>query len=110
MSAHNHSHLSLSHFKPVTQNLIAASQPLRTFSMLLKTSFFAIIAAPLFVSAQLNDLAKAAGKLYFGTATDNPELVGNATNIEYVSILSNKSEFGQITPGNSMKASWLTNL
>jgi len=74
--------------------------------MYLKNPFFAIITAPLLVSAQLNELAKAAGKLYFGTATDNPELTGNATNVEYVSILSNTSEFGQITPGNSMKASF----
>jgi endo-1,4-beta-xylanase len=54
-------------------------------------------------SAQLNHLAKAAGKLYFGTATDNPELSGNSTNVEYVSILRNTTEFGQITPANAMK-------
>ncbi|KJA14508.1 glycoside hydrolase family 10 protein [Hypholoma sublateritium FD-334 SS-4] len=44
-------------------------------------------------------VAKAAGKKYFGSATDNPELTDTA----YVAILSNSSEFGQITPGNSMK-------
>ncbi|KAL5513469.1 hypothetical protein ACEPAH_3868 [Sanghuangporus vaninii] len=49
--------------------------------------------------AQLHDVATAAGKLYFGSATDNPELTDTA----YVAILSNSSEFGQITPGNSMK-------
>jgi endo-1,4-beta-xylanase len=64
----------------------------------------ALIAVPA-VSAQLNTLAKAAGKLYFGTATDNGELSGNETNVEYVSILSNTSEFGQITPGNTQKVS-----
>jgi endo-1,4-beta-xylanase len=58
----------------------------------------AVAAVPL-VSAQLNELAKAAGKLYFGTATDNGEL--NVT--EYVQILSNTSEFGQLTPSNGMK-------
>ncbi|KAF5359257.1 hypothetical protein D9756_003502 [Leucocoprinus leucothites] len=47
----------------------------------------------------LNVAAKAAGKLYFGTATDNPEL----SDTPYVSILSETSEFGIITPGNSMK-------
>lgn len=47
----------------------------------------------------LNTVAKAAGKLYFGSATDNPEL----TDAPYVAILSNTSEFGQITPGNTMK-------
>ncbi|KAH9914884.1 uncharacterized protein BXZ73DRAFT_81497 [Epithele typhae] len=47
----------------------------------------------------LNKLAQAAGKKYFGSATNNPEL----TNTAYVAILSETSEFGHITPGNSMK-------
>ncbi|KAI0636064.1 endo-1,4-beta-xylanase C precursor [Trametes polyzona] len=47
----------------------------------------------------LNKLAKAAGKTYFGTATDNNELTDKA----YTAILDNTSEFGQITPANSMK-------
>jgi endo-1,4-beta-xylanase len=47
----------------------------------------------------LNTAAKAYGKLYFGSATDNGEL----TDIEYTAILSDSNEFGQITPGNSMK-------
>ncbi|CAZ84788.1 unnamed protein product [Tuber melanosporum] len=38
-------------------------------------------------------------KLYFGSATDNPEL----TDAQYCTLLSNTKEFGQITPGNSMK-------
>ncbi|KAF5373878.1 hypothetical protein D9758_000635 [Tetrapyrgos nigripes] len=50
-------------------------------------------------TAKLNTVAKAAGKLYFGSATDNPELSDTA----YVSILSDSTTFGQITPGNSMK-------
>ncbi|KAE9371842.1 glycoside hydrolase family 10 protein [Stipitochalara longipes BDJ] len=49
--------------------------------------------------AQLNTLAKAGGLKYFGTATDNPELTDTA----YVAALSNTSDFGQITPGNSQK-------
>ena len=59
----------------------------------------AAFAVPL-TSAQadttLQSLAAAKGR-YFGSATDNPEL----TDAAYVSTLS--SEFGQITPGNSMK-------
>ncbi|CAN8102235.1 unnamed protein product [Discula destructiva] len=50
-------------------------------------------------NANLNQLAKAAGKLYFGSATDNSELSDSA----YVKILSNVNEFGQITPGNTQK-------
>jgi len=59
----------------------------------------AVLTALPFSSAQLNQLAKKAGKLYFGTATDNWEL----NNTEYVSILSNTKEFGQLTPANGMK-------
>lgn len=41
----------------------------------------------------------AAGKKYFGTATDTNEF----TDTTYVSILSNTGDFGQLTPLNSMK-------
>ncbi|KAJ4410629.1 hypothetical protein N0V82_009179 [Gnomoniopsis sp. IMI 355080] len=51
------------------------------------------------VNANLNQLAQAAGKLYFGSATDNSELSDSA----YVAILSDVNEFGQITPGNTQK-------
>lgn len=47
----------------------------------------------------LNIAAKAYGKLYFGTATDNGEL----DDPEYTAILSDTNEFGQITPGNSLR-------
>ncbi|KIK58011.1 glycoside hydrolase family 10 protein [Collybiopsis luxurians FD-317 M1] len=47
-----------------------------------------------------NDAAQAAGKLYFGSATDNPFLNEDPT---YKSILSNKSLFGQLSPENAMK-------
>lgn len=47
----------------------------------------------------LNTAAVAAGKVYFGTATDNPELTDTA----YVTQLNNTNDFGQITPGNSQK-------
>ncbi|KAI0034220.1 endo-1,4-beta xylanase [Vararia minispora EC-137] len=50
-------------------------------------------------TAKLHLLAQAAGKLYFGSATDNPEL----SDPTYVNLLSDSAMFGQITPGNSMK-------
>lgn len=46
---------------------------------------------------QLNTLAVQAGKLYFGTATDNPELSDGA----YVSQLGNTADFNQITAVSS---------
>ncbi|KAB5532761.1 glycoside hydrolase superfamily [Coniochaeta sp. 2T2.1] len=58
----------------------------------------AVVALPL-ASAQLNKLAQKAGKLYFGTATDTGEL----TNSQYVSILTDTDEFGQLTPANGQK-------
>ncbi|KAF9478337.1 endo-1,4-beta xylanase [Pholiota conissans] len=57
-----------------------------------------LLSIPLSI-AQLNTLAQAAGKLYFGTATDNPEL----TNTSYVAQLQNTLDFHQLTPANSMK-------
>ncbi|OSX66630.1 glycoside hydrolase family 10 protein [Postia placenta MAD-698-R-SB12] len=47
----------------------------------------------------LNYLARNSGKLYFGTATDNPEL----NDTTYTSIMDNYLHFGQLTPANSMK-------
>lgn len=47
----------------------------------------------------LNAAAKAYGKLYFGSATDNGEL----SDSQYTAILTDPKNFGQITPGNSMK-------
>jgi len=49
--------------------------------------------------AQLNTLAVAAGLKYFGSATDNSEL----TDAAYLALLSNTSDFAQITPGNGQK-------
>ncbi|KAI1310838.1 family 10 glycosyl hydrolase [Xylaria venustula] len=66
--------------------------------MLYSTAVTALLALP-GASAQLNKLAKAAGKLYFGSATDNSEL----TNTAYTAILDDIDEFGQITPGNAQK-------
>ncbi|GFF30823.1 endo-1,4-beta-xylanase [Aspergillus udagawae] len=59
----------------------------------------ALAALPLVYGAGLNTAAKAKGLKYFGSATDNPEL----TDTTYVAQLSNTDDFGQITPGNSMK-------
>lgn len=56
------------------------------------------LAAPSAASG-LATAAKGAGKKYFGSATDNPEL----TDAPYVAELSNTKDFMQLTPGNSMK-------
>ena len=57
-------------------------------------------AAPASTStALLHQLAKSRGKVYFGSATDNPEL----TNTAYTANLDNNQMFGQITAANSMK-------
>lgn len=50
-------------------------------------------------AAGLHTAAVAKGLTYFGTATDNPELTDTA----YVTQLNNTGDFGQVTPGNSMK-------
>ncbi|KAK3943881.1 glycoside hydrolase superfamily [Diplogelasinospora grovesii] len=63
----------------------------------------ALLALPL-ASAQLNELAQKAGKKYFGTATDSPELYSHAT---YFSILTDRKEFGQLTPANGQKWSYI---
>ncbi|THH32244.1 hypothetical protein EUX98_g1959 [Antrodiella citrinella] len=55
--------------------------------------------APPSSATALNTIAKSKGKLYFGSATDNPELTDTA----YTTILDDNTMFGQITPGNSMK-------
>lgn len=49
----------------------------------------------------LNLLAKAKGKLWFGTATDIPGV--EQQDQEYMSILNDSKIFGQLTPANSMK-------
>lgn len=63
-----------------------------------------LLSSTLFLSiqlaaCQLNILAKANKKLYFGTATDNSEL----TDVPYVKQLANFLDFGQITAANGMK-------
>ena len=70
---------------------------------MLSLSLASLLCSVLVTTAQnttkLNTAAKAAGKLYFGTATDNPELTDNP----YDAILSDPDMFGIITPGNSLK-------
>jgi endo-1,4-beta-xylanase len=72
-------------------------------AVLLSLVFGSALATPSNTQRQaqdgLNTAAKAYGKLYFGTATDNNEL----TDTEYTAILSDTNEFGQITPGNALK-------
>ncbi|KAG9239506.1 glycoside hydrolase superfamily [Amylocarpus encephaloides] len=48
---------------------------------------------------QLGTLAKAKGLAYFGSATE----IGELTDTAYKAIISDNTEFGQITPGNSQK-------
>jgi len=50
----------------------------------------------------LNDLAVAAGKLWFGTAADIPG-TGEASDPDYQKVLNNTKIFGEITPANGMK-------
>lgn len=47
----------------------------------------------------LDSLIRARGKGYFGTATD-PQYFNET---EYIDIISNRQEWGQITPENSLK-------
>ena len=73
-------------------------QYLRQLSLLLSITLVA--AAPQAAAVtELNTLAQQHGKVYFGSATDNPEL----TNAPYVAILSDRNMFGQTTATNSMK-------
>ncbi|TFK20386.1 family 10 xylanase glycosyl hydrolase [Coprinopsis marcescibilis] len=51
------------------------------------------------VVAQLDVLAKLAGKQYFGSAVDNPALADKP----YVRQLTNRLDFSQLTPSNTMK-------
>ena len=53
----------------------------------------------------LNDAAKQAGKLWFGTAADIP---GDETSDKYyMKEFNNTHDFGEATPANIMKASYL---
>lgn len=56
-------------------------------------SFIFVLVIPL-VSAQLNLWARASKKIYFGTATDNLELI----DAPYLKQLKNTQDFGQLTP------------
>lgn len=47
----------------------------------------------------LDSLFKAAGKLFFGTATDT----NNFNDTAYLNVLNNRNEFGIVVPENSMK-------
>lgn len=49
----------------------------------------------------LNDAAKAAGKLWFGTAADIPQ-TGEITDPYYLAQFNNTHDFGEATPGEYM--------
>ncbi|KAI9152144.1 Endo-1,4-beta-xylanase D [Paramyrothecium foliicola] len=78
--------------------------------MLVKSAYVPLLAAsaPL-ASAQLDVYAKAAGLMYFGSATDTPgqrERAGlEAAYPQYDAILADNDEFSQTTPTNGQK--WL---
>ena len=63
-------------------------------------ALLAALLAPATVSAQLNDLAVAAGLKYFGTALREGAINSDA---QYAAILGDKSEFGQLVPENGQK-------
>jgi endo-1,4-beta-xylanase len=69
----------------------------RALLALAVTAAVTVAAVPASAASTLNQLAQAKGK-YFGSATDNPELSDSV----YTAILGG-GEFGQTTPGNSMK-------
>ena len=76
-----------------------AATPLPSVMAQSLLSFASLVLLLPLASAQLDILAQLAGKKYFGTATDNPEL----TNTSYVKQLNNVLDFHQLTPANSMK-------
>jgi endo-1,4-beta-xylanase len=72
--------------------------PLSIAALAVATANGALLESTYTGTKGLHELATAQGK-YMGTATDNGEL----TDTYYVAALQNISEFGMITPGNSMK-------
>ena len=58
-----------------------------------------LLASATAVTAQLNDLALSAGLEFFGTAVGE----GNIGDEQYMSIATDTSEFGQLTPENGQK-------
>ncbi|KAJ7499977.1 endo-1,4-beta-xylanase A precursor [Mycena latifolia] len=86
---------------PFYSQCLPVSPPLDGTSTTATTTATSATSLPTATStAKSNTVAKSlGGKLYFGSATDNPELNDTA----YVATLSDNTLFGQITPGNSMK-------
>ncbi|KAF5389868.1 hypothetical protein D9757_003635 [Collybiopsis confluens] len=82
---------------PVTTPPVTSTPSTSPVSSTGPSGTVSIPAAP--TGTNSNALARAAGKLYFGTATDNSELSDSA----YVAILNDNTYFGQLTPANSMK-------
>ena len=63
-------------------------------------ALLAALIAPAVVSAQLNNLAVAAGLEYFGTAVGEGQVSSDST---YMSYVNNKNEFNQVVPENGQK-------
>lgn len=61
-----------------------------------------IIATATATNYGLNDAAKEAGKLWFGTAADIPA-TGEADDLYYMAEFNNTHDFGGATPANIMK-------
>lgn len=65
-----------------------------------------IVTAALVVActeAQLHQLMKAAGKLYFGTAIHGEETRTQSSDAKFYALLKDSTMFGQATPGNEQK-------
>jgi len=90
------------HSRPQTSATTAATSSATVFASTSSvppscSGYFEPLAPP-----YLNDLARAAGKLWFGSSTDQPG-TGEDDNILYQTILNDTDIFGQITPANYMK-------
>lgn len=74
-----------------------------SWKLLLTTGLLASLGVPATAQAPsgpgLHSLARAAGKLFFGTATDT----NNFNDSAYMQIVNDRNEFGILVPENSMK-------
>lgn len=68
-------------------------------SWILTSGLLAGLATAQQAAPGLNSLAQAAGKLFFGTATDT----NNFNDTAYMQIVNNRNEFGILVPENSQK-------
>ncbi|KAG6623726.1 putative xylanase [Phytophthora cinnamomi] len=85
-------------FAVQTKTTMKLFLPLTAVGLSLAVANGALLTSTYTGTKGLHELAKAQGK-YMGTATDNGEL----SDTYYLAALKNSSEFGMLTPGNSMK-------